>query len=70
MGCRHYFVVDRFEDLVDEGDSRSSSRTREISACFTTACGKARHPEVDDHNGSHRSISICIYVIVCVFVFL
>ena len=29
MGCRHYFVVDRFEDLVDEGDSRSSSRAHE-----------------------------------------
>ena len=21
MGCRHYFIVDRLEDLVDEGDS-------------------------------------------------
>ena len=29
MGCRHYFVVDRFEELVDEGDSRSSSRAHE-----------------------------------------
>ena len=29
MGCRHYFVVDRLEALVDEGDSRSSSRVRE-----------------------------------------
>ena len=29
MGCRHYFVVDRLEDLVDEGDSRSSSRAHE-----------------------------------------
>ena len=28
MGCRHYFA-DRFEDLVDEGESRSSSRIRE-----------------------------------------
>ena len=28
MGCRHYFA-DRLEDLVDEGDSRSSSRVRE-----------------------------------------
>ena len=42
MGCRHYFVVDRLEDLVDEGGSRSSwtsSRTRKFSACFTTECG-------------------------------
>ena len=45
MGCRHHFVVDRLEDLVDEGGSRSSwraherSRTREFSACFTTECG-------------------------------
>ena len=29
MGCRHYFVADRLEDLVDEGDSRSSSRIHE-----------------------------------------
>ena len=29
IGCRHYFVVDRLEDLVDEGDSRSSSRAHE-----------------------------------------
>ena len=29
MGCRHYFVVDRLEDLVDEDDSRSSGRARE-----------------------------------------
>ena len=42
MGCRHYFVVDRLEDLVGEGGSRSSSRSsraREFSACFTTECG-------------------------------
>ena len=29
MGCRHYFVADRLEALVDEGNSRSSSRVRE-----------------------------------------
>ena len=33
MGCRHYFVADRLEALVDEGDSRSSSRLRE-HGCF------------------------------------
>ena len=42
MGCRRYFVANRLEVLVDEDDSRSSSRVREheiFSACFTTACG-------------------------------
>ena len=29
MGCRYYFVVDRLEDLVDEGGSRSASRVHE-----------------------------------------
>ena len=29
MGCKHYFVADRLEALVDEGDSRSSSRAHE-----------------------------------------
>ena len=29
MGCRHYFVVDRLEDLFDEGGSRSSWRAHE-----------------------------------------
>ena len=29
MGCRPYFVADRLEALVDEGDSRSSSPVRE-----------------------------------------
>ena len=29
MGCRHYFVADRLEELLDEDDSRSSSRVRE-----------------------------------------
>ena len=41
MGYRHYFVADRLEEVVDEGDSRSSSRVHEkraFSACFTTAC--------------------------------
>ena len=39
MGCRQYFVVDLVEELVDEGGSRSASRTREFSAYFTTECG-------------------------------
>ena len=40
MGCRHYFVVDRLEDLVDEGGSDLLDElTREFSACFTTECG-------------------------------
>ena len=29
MSCRHYFVVDRLEDLFDEGGSRSSWRAHE-----------------------------------------
>ena len=29
MGCRHYFVVDRLEDSVDEDGSRSSLRAHE-----------------------------------------
>ena len=29
MGCRRYFTADRFEVLLDEDDSRSSSRVRE-----------------------------------------
>ena len=39
MGCRHSFVADRLEGLVDEDDSRSSSRVREHGSYFTTACG-------------------------------
>ena len=55
MSYRHYFVAERLEDLVDEGDSRSS-------------CGNPGHPEVDVYllelggpvstNGSPRSDSI------------
>ena len=29
MGCRRYFVANQLEVLVDEDDSRSSSRVRE-----------------------------------------
>ena len=29
MGCKHYFVVDLLEDLVDENDSRSCWRTQD-----------------------------------------
>ena len=42
MGCRHRFVVDLVEEIVGEGGSQSffaSSRTRSLSACFTTECG-------------------------------
>ena len=42
MGCRRNFSANRLEVLLDEDDSRSSSRAREhgsFSACFTTACG-------------------------------
>ena len=76
MGCTRYFVADRFEDLVDEGNSRSSSRAHEHENIqFHNCMWQSRHPEVDVYlfelgrpvstNGSHRSISICIYVFVC-----
>ena len=42
MGCRHYFVVDLVEELVDEGGSRSASRAHEHESfqyVFTTECG-------------------------------
>ena len=82
MGCRHYFVAVRLEELVDEGDSRSSSRVREqenfrLVSQLNVAIQK---PWVDVYllelgglmstNGSSRSDSICIYVFVCVFVFI
>ena len=84
MGYRHYFVADRLEDLVDEGDSRSSSLFNlEVFCLFLNCMWQSRHLEVDvyllelggrtgwlsTHNGS-RFISICIFVFVCVFVFL
>ena len=36
MGCRHYFVADRLEALVDEGDSRSSARAHEHDVAIQT----------------------------------
>ena len=61
----------------------TSSRTREFSACFHNWMWQSRYSEVDihlvercrrthwlsNHNGSPRSIMICIFVFVCVFVF-
>ena len=85
MGCRHYFVADRLEDLVDEGDSRSYEFTNTRNFCLFHNCmWQSRHPEVDVYfltlfeqidrlftsNGSPRSNSICIYVFVCVFLFI
>ena len=35
MGCRHYFVADRLEDLVDEDDSQSSSRVTYLSVSLS-----------------------------------
>ena len=47
MGCRRYFVVDRLEALVDEGDSRSSSRVREHESFLFHYCmWQFRHSEV------------------------
>ena len=41
-----------------------------IFGLFHKCMWQSRHPEIDVHNGSPRSISICIYVFVCVLVFL
>ena len=53
MGCRHYFVVDRLEDVVDEGGSRSSWRAHEhenFQLFFTTeCCNPSNLSEVDVH---------------------
>ena len=87
MGCRHYFVADWLEELVGEGDSRSSSRgsrTWKFFGLFHNCMWQSRHPEVDVYfltlceqidrllstNGSLHFDSICIYVFVCVFVFI
>ena len=76
MGCKHYFAVDRLEDLVVEGDSRSSSRVHEhenfqlvsqlqIDVHLLELCEQTGW--LSTHNESPRSISICIYVFICVF---
>ena len=50
MGCTHYFVVDRLEDLVDEGDSRSPSRIHaRIFGLFHNCMWQSRHPKIDVH---------------------
>ena len=50
MGCSHYFVVDRLEDLVDEGGSRSSARVREHGSFrLVSSMWQSRHSEVDVH---------------------
>ena len=50
MGCTHYFVVDRLEDLVGEGDSpiffHELTNTR-IFGLFHNCMWQSRHPEVD-----------------------
>ena len=78
MGCRHYFVVDRLEELVDEVilDLLHELTNTRIFGLFHNCMWQSRHPEIDvhlveqceqtdwlyTHNGSPRSISICIYV--------
>ena len=40
MGCRHLFVVDLVEELVDEGGSRSALRAHEHdSSQLVSQCG-------------------------------
>ena len=84
MGCRHYFVANRLEVLLDEDDFRSSSRVRERGSCFClfhNCMWQSRHSEVNvrfrelceqtDGLSTHRSLRaylICVYVFVCVFV--
>ena len=84
MGCKRYFVANQLEVLVDEDDSRSSSRVREHGSFLLVSqlmC-QSRHSEVNVYflalceqidglftfNGSPRSNMICVYVFVCVFV--
>ena len=50
MGCRHCFVADRLEDLVDEGWLSilfTSWRTRIFFGLFHKCMWQSRHPEVD-----------------------
>ena len=78
MGCRRYFAASRLEVLLDEDDSRSSSRARERGSSLLVS-----HSEVNVYflvlseqtdglstHKSHRAYLICVYVSVCVFVFI
>ena len=83
-GCRRYFVANRLEVLVDEGDSLSSSRVREHGNFLLVhnCMWQSRHSEVNVYflalceqtdglftfNGSPRSYMTCVYVFVRVFV--
>ena len=86
MGCRRYFAANRLEVLLDEDDSRSSSRVREheVLCLFHNCMWQSRHSEVnvyllalceqtDGLSTLHKSLRaylICVYVFVCVFVFI
>ena len=83
MGCRCCFVFNQLEELVDAGDSRSSSRVQEHESfwLFHNCMWQSRHPDVDVYvlalceqtrslfmNKSPCSNMICVCVFVCVFV--
>ena len=80
MGRRRYFVASRLKVLLDEDDSRSSSRVREHGSFLLVSQlhEATRHCEVDVYflalgeqtdglstNKSLRSNMICVYVFVC-----
>ena len=83
MGCGSYFAASRLEVLLDEDDSRSSSRVQ-VFCLFHNCMWQSRHSEVNVYflalseqtdglftfNGSPRACLICVYVFVCVFVFI
>ena len=80
MGCKRYSAASRLEVLLDEDDSRSSSRARErgsFSACFTPACGNrdtlksmsissSCREQIDEISTSNKSPRSYL---ICVYVF-
>ena len=75
MGCRRYSAANRLEVLLDEDDFRFSSRALErgdfllLSQLHVTILALWSQCLFPRH-GSHRSCLICVYVFVCVFVFI
>ena len=69
MGCRCCFVANQLEELVGAGDSRSSSRVREHGSFLEVNVYLLALCEQTDGLSTFHS-SICVYVFVCVFVFM
>ena len=82
MGCRHYFVVDRLEDLVGEGGSRSSwpIHEHESSQLVSQQNVQSKHSEVNAHLVQHWLLVTwlvtcvtadngCHRSIICCFIF-